>query len=249
MRVLILGANGMLGHKLYQVLGQSHDVWGTVRWSAVDLDVYAFYDLSKIIGGVDAEHLDTVVHALDKAKPDVVINAIGAIKQVADGNDPDRAHAINSVFPHTLAGLTHERGSKLIAISTDCVFSGREGNYSESDVPAADDVYGVSKLSGAPSGPNVLTIRTSLVGRELATQHGLVDWFFATRGKSVIGYTLAIFSGLSTAALARVVNLIFTEHPDLNGLYHVSADPISKHDLLVLFVKAFVSGTIIEPSK
>jgi len=248
MRVLVLGANGMLGHKLYQVLRRSHDVWGTVRGDAHALDAYGFYDIARIIGGVDVEYLDSVIHALKRAKPDVVINAIGVVKQVVDGNDPDRAQAINATFPHKLAQLTQERGSRLIAISTDCVFSGRKGNYSETDVPDAEDVYGVSKRLGEPSGPNVLTIRTSIIGRELSTQHGLIEWFLANRGGRVKGYKDMIFSGLSTAALASVIDDVITEHPDLNGLYHISSRPISKYDLLVLLDRAFATGTTIEPS-
>jgi dTDP-4-dehydrorhamnose reductase len=221
----------MLGHKLYQELGQRFDVYGTVRGEASELDVYKFYDPDKIIGGVLAEDVESVRRALGFAEPEVVINAIGLVKQLV-GLDTQPMEVVNSVFPKTLAALTAQQGSKLFVISTDCVFSGKRGNYTESDIPDASDPYGVSKLSGEVIGTNVLTLRTSIVGRELRTQHGLVEWFLSQRGKEVKGYVNAIFSGVTTIAFARIIETIIVEKPDLQGLWHVSSSPISKYDLL-----------------
>ncbi|HEY2846949.1 MAG TPA: sugar nucleotide-binding protein, partial [Pyrinomonadaceae bacterium] len=203
MKVLILGATGMLGHKLYQDLGQNFEVWGTIRGEVSELDVYGFYNAEKIIGSVDAADIGSVQRALNIACPDVVVNAIGAIKQVAAGNDPIDALTVNSIFPQKLAKLTDHRGARLITVSTDCVFSGKKGNYNETDSPDATDLYGISKRFGEPSGAKVLTLRTSIIGRELRSQHGLVEWFLSQRGTTVPGYVNAVFSGLTTIALAR----------------------------------------------
>ena len=247
MKVLILGATGMLGHKLYQELGRSFGIYGTVRGGASELEIYGFFSSSKIIGGVNAGDIESVHRALEIAKPDIVINAIGVVKQIVAENDA-ALDEINTSFPQKLADLTREQGARLIAISTDCVFSGKKGNYSESDVPDATDGYGTSKRLGEPTGSNVLTLRTSIIGRELQTHHGLVEWFLSNRGKTVKGYVNAIFSGFTTRALANVLGRVISRHKDLSGLYHVSADPISKYDLLVALDQAFATGTTIEPS-
>lgn len=238
----------MLGHKLYQVLGRDLDVWGTVRGVPADLAAYSFFDRDKIVGGVDAAEIETLARALDNVSPDVVINAIGAVKQRHSGTDPAQARVVNSIFPHKVAELTRERGARFISISTDCVFSGTKGGYSESDIPDATDVYGSSKRLGEPSGRDVLILRTSLIGRELNRRHGLVEWFLSNRGLSVSGYVKAVFSGLTTLVFARLLGELLENHPDLDGLYHVSSQPISKHDLLVALDDAFATGTHIEPS-
>ncbi|MFL6374784.1 MAG: dTDP-4-dehydrorhamnose reductase family protein [Pyrinomonadaceae bacterium] len=248
MKVLVLGATGMLGHKLYQELGGNFDVHGTIRGNASDLEHYGFYKLNKIIGGVDAEDPDSIARALDATSPTVVINAVGAVKQVAAGQDPVHALTVNAIFPHKLARLTQERGARLITISTDCVFSGKKGSYTEAEEPDACDLYAISKRFGEPTGANILTLRTSIIGRELSSQHGLADWFLSQRGKTVKGYVKAVFSGLTTIALAHVIADVITRHPDLSGLYHVSAAPISKYDLLIAIDRWFATKTVVEPS-
>jgi dTDP-4-dehydrorhamnose reductase len=238
----------MLGHKLYQELSVGFDVWGTIRGEATGLGVYGFYDIERIIGGADAEHMETVERAFDTARPDVVVNAVGVVKQRVSGNDPSQTKTINSEFPHHMARIAAERSARFITISTDCVFSGKKGNYKESDVPDATDTYGVSKRLGEPFGPNILILRTSIIGRELRTRHGLVEWFLSNRGSTVPGYVNAIFSGLTTNAFARVIRQLIAEHTDLDGLYHVSADAISKYDLLLALNDAFATGVGIEAS-
>jgi len=248
MRILIFGATGMLGHKLYQVLGPAFDTWGTVRGNAVDLQRYGFYDRSRIVAGVEASNLESVRQTLEFVAPDVVVNAIGAVKQVPAGEDPDLARSVNSAFPHGLADLMRKGGARLITISTDCVFSGKKGNYSESDIPDATHVYGVSKKLGEPVGENVLVLRTSFVGRELQSRHGIVEWFLSNRGGTVPGYVKAIFSGLTTLSLSHLIEVLIAQHPELSGLYHVSADPISKFDLLVALNQAFATEIDIAAS-
>lgn len=233
-RVLILGAGGMLGHKLYQRTARQFDTWAGVHGSAAAYARYAIFEPGKLITGIDATDADSLAAALARCKPDVVVNCIGVVKQLAAAKDPITSIAINSLLPHRLARLCSLSGARLIHFSTDCVFSGRRGMYCESDSPDAEDLYGRSKLLGEVSSGTSLTLRTSIIGRELTGAHGLVEWFLAAPGDRVGGYTHAVFSGLTTLALADVVADVIANQPDLAGLWHVSADPIAKRDLLQL---------------
>jgi len=247
MRVLILGASGMLGHKLWQVFQSRFETWGTVRSSYHTYARFSLFDPERLLGGVDASGFDTVVRAFETAKPDVLINAIGIIKQLPAAHDPIISLEVNSLFPHRLARLCQASNTKLIHVSTDCVFSGRKGMYVEDDAPDADDLYGRSKLLGEVSGTNCLTLRTSLIGRELKTAHGLVEWFLSNRGGSVRGYTNAIFSGFPTLILGDIITNVIERHPDLSGVYHVSSEPISKFQLLCMLRDAYQIPVEIEP--
>lgn len=171
---------------------------------------------------------------LARVQPDVLINCVGLIKQLADAKDPLTALPINAMLPHRLARLCELAGTRLIHMSTDCVFSGRQGAYRESDMSDAEDLYGKSKYIGELHDlPHAITLRTSIIGHELGSSHALVDWFLSQQG-SVKGFTKAIFSGLPTVELARVMKDFVIPHPQLNGLYHVAAEPIAKLDLLQL---------------
>jgi dTDP-4-dehydrorhamnose reductase len=245
--VLILGATGMLGHKLVQVMGERFDTWSAVRGGPNALSPYGITEEARVIPGVDAADPDSVVRAIARSRPDVVLNAVGIIKQLPEANDPLAAVSINSLFPHRLASLCDAAGARLIHVSTDCVFSGRKGGYTEGDVPDAEDLYGRSKLLGEVQRPPHLTLRTSIIGRELASANGLVEWFLANAGGRVQGYRNAIYTGLTTIELARLTAEIIDKQPHLDGLYHVSAEPISKHDLLVLLREAFGAAIEIEP--
>jgi dTDP-4-dehydrorhamnose reductase len=241
MKVLVLGATGMLGHKLCQELALDFEVYGTVRGDGVDLGRYEILDPEHVIGGTSSEDIGSISRAIQSAEPDVVINGIGAVKQTQAGSEWQSATAINSVLPHNLALLTQDSGARLISVSTDCVFSGRRGNYRETDIPDAEDPYGVSKRLGEPRGGNVLVLRTSIIGRELRSSHGLLEWFLSNRGSTIQGYVDAIFSGLTTVAFARLLRSVIMGHPELSGLYHVSSEPISKYDLLVSLNTAFAT--------
>jgi dTDP-4-dehydrorhamnose reductase len=177
-----------------------------------------------------------------------VINAVGLIKQLAGANDALAAIPINSVLPHRLARLCDLVGARLIHISTDCVFSGRKGMYKETDDPDANDLYGRSKFLGEVAYPNTVTLRTSIIGHELSTAHGLVGWFLAQDG-TANGYSRAVFSGLSTVELARIIRDYVIPQPELVGLYHVSSDPINKLDLLRLVAKVYGKTIEIIPSE
>lgn len=230
----MLGASGMLGHKLWQVLGETFETWGTVRSTHSRHPSRQLFASGRIMANVDATDFDSVVRAVARVRPQAVVNAIGVIKQLPAAKDPITCLTINSLFPHRLAKVCEVAGARLVHISTDCVFSGRKGMYTEDDMPDAEDLYGRSKLLGEISESGALTLRTSIIGRELASGNGLIEWLLAQRGGSVQGYEASIFSGLTTISLAQVVADLICRFPDLSGLYHVSSQPISKHDLLCL---------------
>ena len=175
-----------------------------------------------------------------------MVNCIGVVKQLAEADDPLFAIPINSVLPHRLARLAQAVGARFVHCSTDCVFDGKKGMYTEADFPDATDLYGRSKFLGEVDYENAITLRTSIVGHELSSAHGLVNWFLAQEGP-VRGFTKAIFSGLPTVELARVIRDAVLPNPSLRGLYHVSAAPIAKFDLLRLVADAYGRGTTITP--
>jgi len=245
-RVLILGGSGMLGHKLWQVLSARLDVHATVRASDLGAPRLGLLDPQRTVTGVMAEAFDTVAEAVAAVRPDVVVNCIGIVKQVREAHDPLASIAMNSLFPHRVAQLCGARGARLIHVSTDCVFSGRAGNYDEGDNPDPVDLYGRSKLLGEVAYGASLTIRTSIIGRELAGASGLLEWFLSQEG-SARGFQRAIFSGLTTQALARILASVIADHPVLTGIRHIASEPISKFDLLALLRDAYGLDVEIVP--
>jgi dTDP-4-dehydrorhamnose reductase len=237
----------MLGHKLWQIYRDQFDTWATVRSSHDEYLKYNLFDPKRLLSAVEVSDFPTVVGVFEKLKPNVVINCVGINKQLPTAKDPLVSIMINALFPHRLAQTCKSIGARLIHISTDCVFSGRKGMYDEKDVPDADDIYGRSKLLGEVPSSNCLTLRTSLIGRELRTTHGLVEWFLSNRGRSVRGYTNAIFTGFPTLTMAHIIGNVIKNHPNLSGVYHVSTDPISKYQLLCLFRDTFQVPVEIEP--
>jgi dTDP-4-dehydrorhamnose reductase len=238
MNILILGATGMLGHKLIQVLGSQFEVIGTVRREAGFYAGHPILGSMELIGGIDAENFDSIIRLIAQHRPAVIINCIGLIKQLPAGKDPLPSITLNALFPHRLAQLCQATGTRLIHISTDCVFSGRKGNYLEDDISDAEDLYGRTKFLGEVAYPGCLTLRTSIIGRELSTQSGLIEWFISNQGGVVSGYARAIYTGLTTQVLAELIANILTQHPHLSGLWQVSSAPISKFDLLKLVNQA-----------
>jgi dTDP-4-dehydrorhamnose reductase len=191
-----------------------------------------------LISGVDVENIDSLMRVIGDTKPDVVINCIGLVKQLAEAEDPLAAIPINSLLPHRIARLCAVADARLVHMSTDCVFSGSKGMYSESDQSDAKDLYGRSKFLGEVDYPNAITLRTSIIGHELEGARSLVGWFLSQSG-SVRGFKKAIFSGLPTVEIARLIRDFVLPDPHLHGLYHVSADPINKYDLLGLIADAY----------
>jgi dTDP-4-dehydrorhamnose reductase len=248
MRVLILGVTGMLGNAVYTSFASAaqHDVWGTLR-RASDRRFFPEADPQRLIDGVDVTNLDSVAAAMNLARPDVVINAVGVIKQLAVANDPLVVLPINSMFPHRLAALCGLAGARMIQLSSDCVYSGHRGNYAEADLADAEDLYGKSKYIGEVHDlPHVITLRTSGIGRELASHNGLFEWFLSQTG-TVRGFSKAVYSGLPSRELARVIQEFVLPRPELHGLYHVSSQPISKLDLLTLIAGVYGKEIAIEP--
>lgn len=248
-KVLILGGAGMLGHKLWQVLNEQFDVHVTFRQSFRPDNRDGIFDASKVLSNVVVQDFDSVVRAVAAVQPSVVVNCIGIVKQDAAAKDALTCILVNALLPHRLAQLCHASGTRLIHISTDCVFSGRKGNYGESDVPDAEEMYGRTKLLGEVTDGDCLTLRTSMIGRELNGSQGLLEWFFSQEGKSVRGYKRAMFSGFTTKALAEIIAGIIAEQPHLRGLWHVASDPISKFDLLALVREVVGLNIQIEPEE
>lgn len=240
MNILIFGATGMLGHAVFRVLSNDRrfNVFGTIRDTSLK-KYFPINTLNNLITDIDAEDSENLKNAFDISKPAVVINCIGVIKQLSSAKNALETIPLNTLLPHRLAFMCQKYSARLILISTDCVFSGKRGNYGESDTPDCDDLYGRSKLLGEIVDlPNTLTIRTSIIGHELKGGHSLVNWFLNS-GNSVKGYSNAFFSGLPTNELAVVLKDIIIRYPELFGLYHVGGDRISKYDLLKLIATIY----------
>lgn len=230
MRVLVFGGNGMLGHKLCQILPDQMDVWATFRTDYVG---HEFLPKGNAIQNVAIQDIARVSEVLDAVKPDVVINAVGIVKQRDEAKQAVPSIQVNALFPHQLADLCAPRSIRVIQISTDCVFSGLRGNYSELDVPDPVDLYGRSKLIGELNRPGCLTLRTSIIGWQLNTFSSLLSWFAFQRGNTIKGYRKAIYSGLTTAVLVQLIGDLILTRPELQGIYQVASEPIRKYDLLM----------------
>lgn len=247
-KVLILGGTGMLGHTLVAHLStQPHmDVCATVRSTTEVMNWLPTEYAAKFRSRVDVDNFDTVIRAVASFQPDIVINCIGLIKQLQIANDPFQAITINAQLPHRLSMLCQAARARLIHISTDCVFDGKKGNYNERDPSNATDLYGRTKFLGEVTYPHCVTLRTSIIGHELKGFHGLIEWFLGQEGV-VRGFTKAIYSGLPTIELAKVISEFVIPNEDLKGVYHVSSDPISKFELLGLVAARYDKKIAIEP--
>ncbi len=233
MDILVLGAYGMLGHRLLLDLQDRNSVVGAARrkkfWKAPIMDEL---DQVHIHTGIDAFDFSSIESLIQKERPECVINCIGIVKQLDAARDPVTSITINSLLPHKLSAMCQKMGIRLVHFSTDCVFSGRKGNYSQNDIPDPVDLYGRSKLLGEVGGENVITIRSSLIGREMDSRNGLIEWFLSNRGGSVKGFKKAIFSGFPTTEMSNIVSSIISDNRHLSGVWQVAAEPISKYDLL-----------------
>ena len=247
MKILVLGASGMLGNAVYRLLSENPglEVRGTVRSAAATRNFQPEL-AGNLISGVDVEQSDALIGLLERERPAVVINCVGLVKQLADAENPLNAVPINTLLPHRLAKICSLLGARLVHVSTDCVFSGTKGGYTEEDQPDAVDLYGRSKQLGEVAYPNSVTLRTSIIGHELQGAHGLINWFLL-QGAKCKGYTNAVFSGLPTVVLARVIRDHVLPNPSIRGIYHVAAQPISKFDLLTTVADVYQKKITIEP--
>ncbi|MDR3539788.1 MAG: SDR family oxidoreductase [Desulfosporosinus sp.] len=247
-KVLILGGSGMLGHTLFRYLSEdlTLEVFATVR-SSKELSGWLPADrLKKVRRDVDIHQTDSLVKVFAEVKPDFVVNCIGIIKQVPEAQDPLATITANALLPHRVALLCGAAGARMIHISSDCVFDGEKGNYSEGDFSNATDLYGRTKFLGEVAYPHCVTLRTSIIGHELKGNYGLVGWFLSQKEK-VRGFRKVIYSGLSTIELSRIIHDYVIPNPEMTGLYHVSSNPISKYELLKLINVQYGKKIEIEP--
>jgi dTDP-4-dehydrorhamnose reductase len=233
MKILVLGGDGMLGHQLFRSLRSRHEVRVTLRRGLAAYTGFELFNPQNAYPEIDVRSMDRLIEVFAHWRPEAVVNAVGIVKQRPTAKELIPSIEINALFPHKLAELCKALGARMIHVSTDCVFRGRKGHYQEDDPSDAEDLYGRTKYLGEVSESHCVTIRTSIIGTELSRKQGLLEWFLAQKG-TVYGFKNAIFSGFTTLELSRIIEKILMRHPEKSGLYHVSSNPISKHDLLIL---------------
>jgi dTDP-4-dehydrorhamnose reductase len=245
-----MGGAGMLGHKMFQVLHREYpSTLCTVRRDA-HRDLLRQVGLpygGEVLSGVDVMDLAALERLLARLRPDVIVNCVGIIKQRSEAACAIPSITVNALLPHKLAEMATGWGGRVIHFSTDCVFSGRKGEYREEDLSDADDLYGKTKFLGEVVEPNALTIRTSIIGRELSQHRSLLDWFLSNNHSRVRGFSKVIFSGVSTNYLAEFVARAIRGLPTLSGLYQLASRPVSKHDLLCILQSAYGLDIEIRP--
>ncbi len=249
MKILILGASGMIGSALYKRLAveENFDVYGGVR----DLGIQKYFSAvlqEKLVMCGDLSVSKSIHSILKKINPEVVINCAGLTKHKKEADDPKNAIPINALMPHQFASACDDKGIRFIHISSDCVFSGIKGGYVEDDLPDASDLYGRSKALGEVIQGNSITLRTSTIGHELHTNYGLLEWFLS-QDRECQGFSKAFFSGLPSVVFAEVIKDFVLPNPNLRGLYHVSADPINKYELLELISKIYGKKIVIKQDR
>lgn len=247
MKILILGGDGMIGHKMTQVLSaQNHEVVISIREKR-DLTLKSISSKGKVFFNDFLKN--NLLSFLDKVNPDVIINAIGiTIRRGANENISDTIY-LNSLFPHQISNWALALKKRLIHFSTDCVFSGSEGSYLENATPNALDNYGKTKGLGEINSKGSLTIRSSMIGPELFNKTELFEWIINNKVKEINGFSKALYSGVTTVYMARLVAEIIESHKNLNGIYNVASKPISKFELLRLINDNFGLGLIINEAK
>jgi len=248
MRILILGGDGMLGHQLFKHLKPNHDVRVTLRQDLAVYQKLMLFNMGNSYSGIDVRSSIKLAGVITDFHPDVVVNAIGIVKQLPEASESIPSIEINALFPHRLALLCKDISARMIHLSTDCVFSGDKGKYKESDTSDPDDLYGRTKLLGEVNEKHCLTLRTSMIGPELSRKKSLLEWFLA-QSKTTRGYKKVIFSGFTTMELGRVIENMISNYPEANGVYHVSSEPISKFDLLRLIKKGLKLPIEIVPDE
>lgn len=242
MKILVLGVAGMLGHKMFQTLrGRFPVVYGALRGrrTGAALRRVELLQDANIIAGVDALDYPALAAVLEELRPDVTINCVAVIKQRAAAQDAIPSITLNALLPHRLAATCAAWGGRLIHFGTDCVFNGQRGDYTEADNADAEDLYGRTKYLGEVTAENALTLRTSIIGRELGTFTSLLEWLLGQNRRTVRGYRRAIYSGITSNHLAWLVGDLIERQPQLTGLYQVAAAKISKYELLLLLRDAY----------
>lgn len=252
MKLLVLGGEGMLGHKMFQaLLSRYADTACTVARPLADpfYQKVELFRQGRVIENVDAMNFVRLHEILDSERPTYIVNCIGIIKQREEAKAAIPSITLNALLPHKLARFAAGWGGRVIHFSTDCVFSGKRGRYTEQDPSDAEDLYGRSKYLGEVATENALTLRTSIIGRELSQFKSLLEWFLSQKGKTVRGFKRVIYSGVTTNYMARLVGDLVSDRPGLSGLYQVTGPAISKYDLLCLVKDAFRLDLEIVPDE
>lgn len=248
MRIVILGATGMLGHKLWQQLPERFpDTHAIIHRNRDVLRRFGLFEGSRVIDGIDATDPGALDGVLARLKPAVILNCVGITKRREVPGDAAPSIALNALLPHQLAAWGRRHGARVITFSTDCVFDGKAGRYTEDSLTNAEDLYGRSKALGEIRMHGALTLRSSFIGRELEHGTELLEWLISQKKRSVRGFRRARYSGISTLRLARIVGDIIEKFPSLSGLYQIAGPVITKHDLLCLASEAFELGVTVEP--
>jgi dTDP-4-dehydrorhamnose reductase len=247
MKILILGGNGMIGHKMYQFIANKYvETWVTLRKDFASYEYNSIYDKTKVIDNFDLSNFENINEELNKLMPNVIINASGITIRRGVETCISNTVKINSALPHFLNEWVIKNNKRLIHFSTDCVFSGHKGDYLENDISDAYDIYGQSKALGeVNNSSNTLTLRGSMIGRELENKTELLEWFLLQTNESILGYSKVIYSGITTIKMAEIVLVLLEKFPMLSGVFNVSSVPLSKFELLNLFEKEFKIGSNI----
>lgn len=232
MKILVLGGDGMLGHQLLLSLQKNHAVRATLRQEINAYKNFKIFNNQNSYFRVDVRNEDNLKHIVDSFQPEAIINAVGIVKQRQSAKESLPCLEINSLLPHRLALLCEQYKIRMIHISTDCVFSGKKGQYLENDFSDAEDLYGKSKFLGEVHDKHCVTIRSSIIGLELARKTALIEWFLAQKGV-IRGFRRAIYTGLTTQEMSRVIEKILVQYVNLSGVWHVTSNPINKYELLV----------------
>lgn len=235
MRILILGGDGMLGHQLFKTLRQKHEVRVSLRQDFAAYKSFGLFDANNAYAGIDVRRNDDLIGILADFRPQAVVNCVGIVKQRHSAKEAIPSIEINALFPHRLALMCEAINARMIHISTDCVFSGRKGNYTEHDHSDAEDLYGKSKYLGEVRDKHCVTLRSSIIGLQLSYKAGLIEWFLAQKGK-INGFKRAIYSGVTTIEMSRVIERVLVDYTNLHGVWHVSSNTaINKFELLATF--------------
>ncbi len=248
MKILILGVSGLIGHKLFQELSASFEVYGTLHKKKEQYGNLPMFSTPNIIENIDVVDFEILRGVLYAVNPDVILNCVGITKRKIDNKTIKKVLQVNAVFPHQIADWAKKNHKRVIHFSTDCVFNGKEGNYNEMSLTNAEDIYGRTKALGEINYKHTLTIRSSFIGQELFDRTELLDWFLAQEGKQIKGFVNTCYSGVSTTFMARVVEKIIVNYPKLNGLYQLATEkPISKYELLSIAKEVFDVNVDITP--
>ncbi|TRX40139.1 dTDP-4-dehydrorhamnose reductase family protein [Flavobacterium restrictum] len=246
MRILILGVSGLIGHKLLQDLKKDFEIYATLHRAKSDYGDLPLFSEKNIIENIDVLDYEVLKGVLFAVNPDVILNCVGITKRKINTDNFLDVLMVNSVFPHKLARWAKKNKKRVIHFSTDCVFDGKKGNYDETSLTNAEDLYGRTKALGEINYSHTLTIRSSFIGQELFDKTELLDWFLSQEGKTINGFKKVLYSGVSTQFMASVVKNILLNFPDLSGLYQLAPEnAIPKYELLSIAKEAFkVSVTI-----